>query len=80
MPVLKANNVGLYYEEMGEGEALVFLHGYTGSTLDWESQMATFSNQYRVIAVDHRGHGKSEAPSSEENYSIHIFSEDVYAY
>ena len=79
MTVLKINNVGIYYEEKGEGEALVFLHGYTGSTLDWESQVAAFSNQYRVIAVDHRGHGKSEAPSSEEDYSIPIFSEDVYA-
>jgi len=79
MPVLKVNNVGIYYEERGEGETLVFLHGYTGSTLDWESQMAVFSNQYRGIAFDHRGHGKSEAPSSEEDYSIQIFSEDVYA-
>ena len=79
MPVLKVNNVGIFYEEMGKGEALVFLHGYTGSNLDWESQMAAFSDKYRVIAIDHRGHGRSEAPSSEEGYSIPIFSEDVYA-
>jgi 3-oxoadipate enol-lactonase len=41
--------------------------------------MPVLRDSFKVIAVDHRGHGKSEAPAAEEDYSIPIFSEDVYA-
>ncbi len=79
MPVLKVNGVNLYYEQSGQGEAVVFLHGYTGSGKDWVNQAAAISNRYKAITIDHRGHGKSEAPASEEQYSIKIFCQDVYA-
>lgn len=79
MPILKVNGVNLSYELSGEGNAIVFLHGYTGSSRDWASQIPLVSEKYKAIAVDNRGHGKSEAPSSEEKYSIDIFSEDVRA-
>ena len=79
MPSVKVNNINLYYDQTGEGEAIVFLHGYTGSGRDWVSQVNTISNTYRAITVDARGHGKSEAPGTEDEYAIHIFSEDVFA-
>jgi len=79
MPVLRVNDVGLYYEQVGEGEAVVLLHGYTGSTRDWANQIPVLRDNFRVIAVDHRGHGGSEAPAAEEEYSIPILSEDVFA-
>ncbi|MBL7211010.1 MAG: alpha/beta hydrolase [Desulfobacteraceae bacterium] len=79
MSVLKVNDVSLYYEQTGEGEAIVFLHGYTGSTQDWADQVKAVSDRYKAIAIDNRGHGKSEAPKAEEDYSINIFSEDLYA-
>ncbi len=79
MPVLKVNGVNLHYEQFGQGEAIIFLHGYTGSGEDWSNQIAAISDKYKAIAVDHRGHGESEAPASGEQYSIKIFSEDVYA-
>ncbi|MBW2053914.1 MAG: alpha/beta fold hydrolase [Deltaproteobacteria bacterium] len=79
MTVVKVNNVNLNYEQMGEGEAVIFLHGYTGSTQDWRNQMPLVAQNYRATAVDHRGHGKSEAPAAEDDYSIKTFSEDIYA-
>jgi pimeloyl-ACP methyl ester carboxylesterase len=79
MPILNAHNADIYYEETGAGEAVVFLHGYTGSGKDWSNQVAVVSPKYRAITVDCRGHGKSSAPTSEEDYSIKISSEDVYA-
>jgi len=79
MPIVKVNNINLNYAEFGDGEPLVFLHGYTGSTEDWTNQISFFSDRYKIIAVDHRGHGKTEAPAAEEDYAIDIFSEDVYA-
>ncbi|MCP4754991.1 MAG: alpha/beta fold hydrolase [Proteobacteria bacterium] len=75
----RVNNVEINYELKGDGDAIVFLHGFTGSTRDWDSQIDLISDKYRTIAVDHRGHGMSEAPVSEEEYSIQIFSQDVYA-
>jgi pimeloyl-ACP methyl ester carboxylesterase len=59
MPVLKANDAELHYEEAGSGEPILLLHGLGSSTLDWELAMAYFSPRYRTIAVDFRGSGES---------------------
>ena len=39
MPIAKVNGVNLYYEVAGKGNAVVFLHGMTGSNKDWANQM-----------------------------------------
>jgi pimeloyl-ACP methyl ester carboxylesterase len=78
MPVEKVNNINLYYEKKGHGKAIVFLHGYTGSCDDWKNQVNILPPGYMSVAVDHRGHGKTEAPKNEDDYSIKIFSEDIY--
>jgi 2-succinyl-6-hydroxy-2,4-cyclohexadiene-1-carboxylate synthase len=79
MPVLNINDVNLNYEVASEGSAVVFLHGYTGSSQDWSNQMSALSPIYKLIALDLRGHGKSSAPSPEEQYSMEIFVEDVHS-
>ncbi len=79
MPVVNINGVKLNYEVAGQGETVIFLHGYTGSTQDWENQIPALSPKYRVIALDNRGHGKSAAPSREEEYSMPVFTDDVFA-
>ena len=78
MPIANINGVNLNYEIAGQGETVVFLHGMTGSTQDWENQIRVLSPDYRVVALDMRGHGKSAAPSREEEYSIPIFADDVF--
>ena len=78
MPYELINGVSLHYEEAGTGEAIILLHGYTGSTRDWASQIPLLSSKYRVIALDHRGHGMSSAPEEEEEYSIPLSSSDVF--
>ncbi len=78
MPDLRINRVRLHYDEMGTGEAVVFLHGLTGSGRDWSNQMNVVKEGYRAIALDFRGHGLSEAPPFEKEYSINLFAEDVY--
>ena len=79
MPIANINGVDLNYEISGQGEAIVFLHGYTGSTQDWANQMSALSPKYKVVALDCRGHGKSAAPSREEDYSVKILAEDVFS-
>jgi len=79
MTLMNVNGVEINTVDKGNGEALVFLHGFTGSHADWTDQVGKTTDQYRTIAVDHRGHGQSSAPESESAYSIKIFADDVYA-
>ena len=78
MPIANINGASLSYEIVGQGETVVFLHGYTGSSQDWANQVSAVSPRYMVIATDQRGHGKSAAPSREEDYSAPIFANNVY--
>lgn len=50
----------LFFTEAGTGENLMFLHGWTADSNDWIWQLPYFESKYRVIAVDLRGHGRSE--------------------
>lgn len=54
----------MYYEGAGEGEALVFLHGFTLDRRMWRPQVEYFRDKYHVITPDARGHGLSDAPLS----------------
>ena len=50
----------IYYKDWGEGQPIVFSHGWPLSADDWDAQMMFFLNHgYRVIAHDRRGHGRS---------------------
>ena len=78
MPIANINGVDLYYEIAGAGGAVVFLHGSNNSSQSWVNQMPVLAPKYRAIAVDHRGNGRSAAPSREKDYSIKIFANDVF--
>lgn len=67
----------LHYEEYGQGEPLVLLHGLGSSCQDWEYQVPELARKYRVILLDVRGHGRSDKPR--ERYSIAGFSADLLA-
>jgi len=60
MPVVLVNGVRIYYEERGYGKALVFIHHLGGSSRSWKYVLPYFTDKYRVIAYDLRGHGRSE--------------------
>ena len=77
MPIANINGVDLNYEVASQGEAVVFLHGMTGSTQDWANQIAGLSPKYRIVAMDQRGHGKSAAPSKPEEYYVQVLVDDV---
>ena len=52
--------VKLYYEDTGRGMPLLLLHGFGGTISHWEPFIPELSKQYRVIAVDLPGHGRSD--------------------
>lgn len=49
----------LWYEDTGEGTALVFIHGWCMSSAVWHYQFTSLSSTFRLVAPDLRGHGSS---------------------
>lgn len=56
---------------------IVLVHGYGGRALHWHYQLRGFSDDYRVIAMDLRGHGQSDKPDSQ--YDMDEFVSDLEA-
>jgi len=75
MPKLHVRDIDLYYEVTGQGEPILFIHGLGSSTRDWEPQVSFFSQRYRVVTFDVRGHGRSDKPPGP--YSISLFAADT---
>ena len=75
MPVHTGNGVDIYYEIHGQGKPLVLIHGLGSSTRDWELQIPALASIFQVIALDLRGHGRSDkAPGP---YSMVLFAGDI---
>lgn len=66
----------IYFEEYGTGRALLLLHGNGGSISDFYLQIPYLSKDFRVIAIDTRGQGRS-TNLSQGAYSYHQFSDDL---
>lgn len=71
-------NIRLYYEEKGVGDVLILLHGNGEDHTYFIHQTECFSKYFRVIAIDTRGHGKSER--GDGPFTICQFAEDLYAF
>ena len=54
----------LFVTESGEGRNVILLHGWTTDSHDWSWQLPALESRYRTIAVDLRGHGRSEVMPS----------------
>ena len=55
-----SKDIEIYYKDWGNGQPVVFSHGWPLSADDWDTQMLFFlKHGYRVIAHDRRGHGLS---------------------
>ncbi len=70
MPHLTTDdNVRLYYEEVGSGIPILFVHEFAGDHRSWEPQMRYFARRYRCIAYNARGYPPSEVPPATASYS-----------
>lgn len=74
----KLGDCALHYEERGQGEPLVLLHGNGEDLSYFKAQMEYFSKKYRVIAVDTRGHGRSGRGSAP--FCLGQFREDLFGF
>ena len=71
------NNIQLYYAIYGKGKPLILLHGGLGNMENFGNQIPAFANDFEVIAVDSRGHGRSTRSS--QPYSYGVMASDVLA-
>lgn len=72
-----SEGVKLRYVVTGEGEPLILLHGFTANVeRQWGQLIGPLSENYTVIALDERGHGKSDKPTEPGSYGMNMV-EDV---
>lgn len=75
MPMIRVNDLDMYYEIHGEGEALVLISGLGTDVSEWGSIIHWLAQQYRVIAFDNRGAGRTDKP--DQPYSIEMMAGDT---
>ena len=71
------NGITLAYSDTGAGLPIVLLHAFPLNRTMWAEQETALSSQFRVITVDLRGHGESDAPLW--HYSLDQAADDVRA-
>ncbi len=76
MPEAIINGAKIHYQDKGNGYPLVLAHGLGGDLTIWIPQVPAFSERYRLITWDCRGHGRSEV--TEDGYLIENFVDDQY--
>ena len=69
------NGIKIYYEEYGQGEPLLLLHGNSESINSFRLQIPELSKYFHVYAIDTRGHGKSGDDG--KRYTYDLFADDM---
>lgn len=78
MPISQCNGTDLYYEDYGDGQPIVFLHGAWAGLRFFEDQLAGLSGEYRTVGLDFRGHGRSE--KTDAGHTVPQYAQDVESF
>jgi 2-succinyl-6-hydroxy-2,4-cyclohexadiene-1-carboxylate synthase len=68
LEIVRKNNSGNY---------ILFLHGFTGSSEDWDDIAKNVDCRFNTAALDFIGHGKSDSPTDENLYSVESIIEHI---
>jgi proline iminopeptidase len=72
------DNVRLYYEEVGQGTPILFVHEFASDHRGWEPQMRAFGQRHRCIAYSARGYTPSDVSADPNAYSyLHVMRDAV---
>jgi pimeloyl-ACP methyl ester carboxylesterase len=78
MPYLtRPDGIDVYYEDFGDGPALLFIHAGNLSHAMWEGQVAALAGEFRTVTFDWRGTGQSGKPR--RGYTVEAVVDDVRA-
>ncbi|XVG96141.1 alpha/beta fold hydrolase [Eubacteriales bacterium KG127] len=77
--VKMSDGCDLFYEEKGNGEPLIFVHGWSANSTYFKKQMNFFADYYRVVTYDLRGHGQSDRRPeiTEKNMTMERLAQDL---
>lgn len=75
MPTTKVNDINIYYEDSGSGEALVLISGLGYPLWQWHKMVPFMSEHFRVITFDNRGVGKTDKPAG--SYTAQMLAADT---
>jgi pimeloyl-ACP methyl ester carboxylesterase len=77
MPRALMNGVNLFYEVVGEGRPMIFVHEFAGEAASWAPQVRFFARRYRTIAYNARGYPPSDVPDDPAAYSQRQAVDDI---
>ena len=75
-----SNGVQIHYTVQGEGIPVVLIHGFTSNAAgNWGAPgiTAALAEDYRVVTLDARGHGKSGKPHGGEHYGVQMANDVI---
>ncbi|MCL2549770.1 MAG: alpha/beta hydrolase [Methanimicrococcus sp.] len=76
MPYFEKNDLKMFYEDIGTGAPVIFMHGsFSRGIIAFASQIQKFQFSFRGIYPDLRGHGRTEAASM--NWTTPLLAEDI---
>lgn len=70
-----ADGVKIYYEDQGEGQPILLVHGWMCSSKFWQKNVPELANSFRVVSLDLRGHGNSSKTLT--GHTIARYARDV---
>lgn len=73
------DGVRLYFDEVGSGTAVIFVHEFAGDLRSWEPQLRHFGRRYRAVAFNARGYPPSDVPETPRFYSQPRAADDIAA-
>jgi len=81
MPFFEKDNLKLYYEDVGKGEAIIANHGLSENTIYWSESGVTakLTEKYRMISIDMRGHGRTVVEGEPYGYDADTMASDFDA-
>jgi pimeloyl-ACP methyl ester carboxylesterase len=77
-PVVSPDGTLLHVEEAGRGHTVVLSHGFSLNCTLWHHQIEGLQDEMHLVMYDHRGHGRSGRPPSED-YSLEALARDLDA-
>jgi pimeloyl-ACP methyl ester carboxylesterase len=77
VPHFENDKIPLYYNEIGDGPAVVWHTGGCGDGRMWDTSRYTALEGYRHVLFDHRGHGQSGAPAGLDGHAMPLYVSDL---
>jgi epoxide hydrolase 4 len=74
---IEVNGTKVHYVTSGQGDLILFLHGFPEFWYEWRSILPEFAGKYQTVAPDMRGYNLSGKPAELDQYLMPVLVEDV---